>query len=140
MCLFLRKFKPDFIVFNFSFFLRAFCVLKQPLRADSPAKLTSELDGLRVLTATRNEFIFRVPDAVVEVFSIGSTTVGSAIFCVFRCGGFVCCTFDVYIFNSVMIYFHTFGGSSPTIRPQPCFETQQNNTMTGVRKLRVLCS
>jgi hypothetical protein len=52
-------------------------LLRGTLRADSPAKLTSELDGLRVLTSTRHEFICRVPDARVDVFAIGSTTAGS---------------------------------------------------------------
>ena len=39
-----------------------------------PAKLTSEIDGLRVITSERHEFIFRVPHALVDACSIGSTT------------------------------------------------------------------
>ena len=46
------------------------------LRVETPAKLTSELDGLRVITSNRHEFIFRVPESLVNIFSIGCTTVG----------------------------------------------------------------
>ena len=46
------------------------------LRADIPAKLTSEIDGLRVITSQRHDFVFRVSDALVDTCPIGSTTVG----------------------------------------------------------------
>jgi len=41
---------------------------------ETPAKLTSELDGLRVITSNRHEFLFRVPESLVNIFSIGCTT------------------------------------------------------------------
>mmetsp|Transcript_4418 Transcript_4418/g.10762 ORF Transcript_4418/g.10762 Transcript_4418/m.10762 type:complete len:504 (-) Transcript_4418:1880-3391(-) len=41
---------------------------------ENPAKFTSERDGLRVVTSRRHEFIFRVHCALVDIFSIGSTT------------------------------------------------------------------
>lgn len=51
------------------------------LHAEKPANLTSEVDGLRVLTPNRHDFISRVPDALVDILSVGSTTAWPIMIC-----------------------------------------------------------
>ena len=43
------------------------------------AALISEIDGLRVITSTHHDVICRVPDFLVDVFSMGSTTPAAAL-------------------------------------------------------------
>ena len=43
------------------------------------AALISEIDGLRVITSTHHDVICRVPDFLVDVFSMGSKTPAAAL-------------------------------------------------------------
>eukprot|EP00898_Chlorokybus_atmophyticus_P007460 jgi/Chlat1/7715/Chrsp66S07190 len=45
-----------------------------------PLCLAPECDGLRIITNNRTEFLQRVPDATVDVFSIGSTTPAAMLY------------------------------------------------------------
>lgn len=44
---------------------------------DSSVHLVSEIDGVRVLSATQHELIQKVPDVVQKIFRINSTDPGS---------------------------------------------------------------
>ena len=43
---------------------------------EEPCVLTPEVDGVRILTSQRHELLRRVPDALVDIFRIGSTSPG----------------------------------------------------------------
>lgn len=47
--------------------------------AESSLVLTSEIDGVHILTAEKREFLRRVPDALEDISRIGSTSPGRYI-------------------------------------------------------------
>lgn len=46
---------------------------------DQPVWLLPEVDGVRVISNTQCEFLHRVPDAVVDIFKIGSCSAGAML-------------------------------------------------------------
>lgn len=47
---------------------------------EGPVILVPECDGVRIITNTKSEFLQRVPNAVVEIFKIGSTTSAALLY------------------------------------------------------------
>jgi hypothetical protein len=48
---------------------------------DQPVCLLPEVDGVRVISNTQCEFLHRIPDAVVDIFKIGSCSVTASCSC-----------------------------------------------------------
>ena len=110
-------------------------ILRLTLHSENPATLTSEIDGLRVLTFGRCESISRVPDALVDVFSIGSTAAGSAFYLLSPPCSILCKC--LYWPDTSYHWNITCRWDVPEISRQQCYETRLCSTIVEPPKPRL---